>query len=141
MSELSERQAANVELARLGLDAFANGRVAEMMSLISEEVEVFGSPDLMNSGTYHGHDGFMHWTREWTDAWQEFGVEPLSIEAVGDDHVVAVVHQRAKGRGGIEVEMDVTFLFEARGGRCTYLALVPSAEEGMELARQRQAAS
>jgi ketosteroid isomerase-like protein len=141
MSEVSERQAANVELARLGLDAFANGRVDEMLSLISEEVEVFGSPELMNSGTFHGHDGFLHWTREWTDAWQEMGIEPLSIDPIGENHVVALVHQRAKGRGGIEVEMDVAFLFEARGGLCTYLALVPNAGQGIELAREREAAS
>jgi hypothetical protein len=63
----------------------------------------------------------------------------VSVDPVGESHMVADGLQRAQGREGIEVEMEVAFLFEADGPRCVYLALPPSRESAIELARSREA--
>lgn len=141
MSEPDERQRQNIELARRGLDAFAQGDLETVLTVISEEVEVFSSPDLMNAGTHRGHDGFLDWTEEWVDAWEGLDLEVNSIEPVGDSYVIAAVHQRARGRAsGVEVEMDVAFIFQADGSRCVFLGLLPDRESALELVRAREAA-
>lgn len=136
----SPEQQRNVELARRGIDAFGRGDMKEVLDVLSEEVTIYSSPDLMNAGTYRGRDGFLRWTGEWTDTWEGLAFEVNSVEPVGESHVVADVRQRARGRGGIEVEMDVAFLFETDGPHCVYLALLSSREAGLELAREREAA-
>jgi ketosteroid isomerase-like protein len=138
MTSSAERQA-GVELARRGIEAFGAGDLETVLEVLAEDVTVFSSPDLMNAGTFEGHAGFLHWTREWTDAWESLDLDLISVEPVGERHVVAGVNQRARGREGIEVELEVAFLFEADGPRCVYLALLPSRESAIELARQREA--
>jgi ketosteroid isomerase-like protein len=140
MSEQSEQQRQNLELTRRAFEAFNAADVAGMLSLVSEDVEVYSSPELMNAGTYSGHEGFLRWTQEWSDAWAELAIEVTSVEPVGEKHVITLVNQHAKGRGGIELEMKVAFLFEAHAGLCTFLALVPDTERAKELVRERLAA-
>jgi hypothetical protein len=63
------------------------------------------------------------------------------VTLVGDRHVVADVHQTGHGRAGIEVSMNVAFLFEVRDDELvTFLALMPDREQAVELAREREAA-
>jgi hypothetical protein len=66
-------------------------------------------------------------------------LEVISIEPVGESHVLAAVHQSAQGRAsGVAVEMDVVFVFQAGGERCVYLALLPDWESALELVRERE---
>jgi ketosteroid isomerase-like protein len=76
----SERQRQNVELARRGIEAFGRSDMETVLEVLAEDVTVFSSPDLMNAGTYQGHDGFLHWTREWTDAWEGLALDVVSVE-------------------------------------------------------------
>jgi ketosteroid isomerase-like protein len=87
----SERQKQNVELARRGIEAFGRGEMETVLEVLAEDVTVFSSPDLMNAGTYQGHEGFLHWTREWTDAWEGLALDVVSVEPVGESHMVADV--------------------------------------------------
>jgi hypothetical protein len=48
---------------------------------------------------------------------------------VGERHVVTTVHQEGRGRGGIEVSMELAFLFDvSNDGLCSYLAMLPTSE-------------
>jgi hypothetical protein len=112
-----------------------------LLSIISEDIEVFSSPALANPGTYRGHEGFLQWSGNWVDAWEGLDLQVTSIEPLGERHVLAAVHQRAEGRAsGVAVEMDVVFVFEAAGERCVYLALVPDWDSALALTREREAA-
>jgi len=124
------------------MDAFNAGDVPRMLALLSEDVEVYASPELVNAGHYTGHDGFVSWIRSWTDAWEEVSAEMIDNAAVGERHVVATVNQEGRGRGGIEVSMELAFLFDVNDeGLCTYLAMVPTPEEGVRMAVEREAGS
>jgi ketosteroid isomerase-like protein len=137
----SPSQQRNVDVAQGGIEAFVRGDMETLLSIISEDVEVFSSPALANPGTYRGHEGFLQWSGNWVDAWEGLKLEVTSIEPLGQRHVLAAVHQRAEGRAsGVAVEMDVVFVFEAAGERCVYLALVPDWDSALELAREREAA-
>jgi len=126
-------------LAQGGMDAFNDGDMARMLAVLSEDVEVYASSEMVNSGRYTGHDGFVSWIEAWTDAWEEVTAQVTGNEAVGERHVVISVHQEGRGRGGIEVSMDLAFLFDVDDqGRCSFLAMVPTPEEALSMAQERE---
>jgi ketosteroid isomerase-like protein len=128
-------------LAQGGMDAFNRGDVPRMLAVLSNDVEVYASPELVNSGHYEGHDGFVSWITTWTEAWEQISAEVTDNRAIGDRHVVTAVHQEGRGRGGIEVSMDLAFLFDVNDNKlCTYLAMVPTPEEAVRMAEERERA-
>src|SRR3954453_3987756 len=127
-------------LAQAGMDAFNDGDVPGMISALSDDVEVYAAPEMANAGQFSGHDGFVTWITAWTDAWEEVTAEVTDNNPVGERHVVTTVHQAGRGRGGIEVSMELAFLFELNEqGRCSYLAMLPTTEEAVEMAERREA--
>jgi ketosteroid isomerase-like protein len=128
-----------IALAQGGMDAFNDGDVPRMVAALTENVEVYASPEMANAGEYSGHDGFVSWITAWTDAWQEVTADVTDNTPVGERHVVTAVHQQGQGRAGIEVSMDLAFLFEVNDeGLCTFLAMLPTPEEAIRMAEERE---
>ncbi len=128
-----------IALAETGMKAFNDGDMPTMLAALSDDVEVYASPEMANAGQYRGHDGFAAWIAAWIEAWEEVSAQVTDNEPVGDRHVVTSVHQEGRGRGGIEVSMELAFLFDVEEqGRCTYLAMLPTTEEAIEMARRRE---
>ena len=129
-------------LARQGMDAFNAGDMAGMMAVISPDIEVYASPEMANAGSYYSHDGFMSWITAWTEAWEEISAEVTDTTPVGERHIVTAIHQEGRGREGIMLSMELAFLFEMdSAGLCGYMAMVPTPEEAIELAREREGIS
>ena len=127
-----------MRVARAGFEAFNAGDHQRLVKMLAEDVEVFSSPELANAGEFKGREGYIRWIEPWIDAWQGLGMDVREITPVGDRHVVAEVHQTGHGRAGIEVSMDVAFLFEIRDdGMVGYLALHPDRESALADARER----
>ena len=127
-------------LARAGMEAFNTGDVPRMLAALASDIEVYASPEMANSGTYHGHDGFVRWITAWTDAWEQISAEVTETINVGDRHIVTAIHQEGRGRDGIELSMELAFLFEVGDdGLCHFLAMVPTPEEAVRLAEEREA--
>jgi ketosteroid isomerase-like protein len=128
-------------LAQAGMEAFNEGDMARMLAALTEDVEVYASPEMANAGQYSGHDGFVTWITAWTDAWEEVAAEVTDNTPVGERHVVTTIHQEGRGRGGIEVSMQLSFLFDVNGqGLCSYLAMLPTSEEAVRMAEARESA-
>jgi ketosteroid isomerase-like protein len=126
-------------MAQAGLDAFNKGDLPGMLAALSDDIEVYASPEMVNAGEYSGHDGFVTWITAWTDAWEQITAEVTDNSTVGERHVVTSVHQEGRGRGGIEVSMELAFLFDVNDeGTCSFLAMLPTAEQAVELAEQRE---
>jgi ketosteroid isomerase-like protein len=122
------------------MEAFNEGDLPRMLAALTEDVEVYASPEMANAGQFTGHDGFVSWITAWTDAWEEVSADVIDNTTVGERHVVTTVHQQGKGRGGIEVSMQLAFLFDVNeDGLCTYLAMLPTPEEAVEMAEKREA--
>jgi ketosteroid isomerase-like protein len=129
-------------LAQAGMEAFNDRDVPRMLAALSEDVEVYASPEMANAGQYRGHEGFVSWITSWTDAWEEVTAEVTDNTTVGERYVVTSIHQEGRGRGGIEVSMDFAFLFDVDDeGLCSYLAMLPTAAEAREMAAQREASA
>jgi ketosteroid isomerase-like protein len=126
-------------LARRGMQAFNAGDVERMVATLSQDVEVYASPEMANAGLYRGHDGFISWVTSWTDAWEEISAEVTDTIPVGDRHIATAIHQEGRGRDGIELSMELAFLFEiGDDGLCRYLAMVPTPDEAVAIARERE---
>jgi ketosteroid isomerase-like protein len=139
MSEPSERQRENIEIARAGYEAFKRSDVATVLELTDPEVEIFLPPTLPNSGTFHGHEGYMTWLGQWLEAWDDFKIEVRGMEAVGQRHVVTAIHQSGIGRGsGIPVQMDVAYMLDIRGGKVAALQMYLDRAEAVAVAEQRE---
>ena len=103
----------NVQIARQAIDAYNRGDHEAVLGFVADDAEVFSSPDLPNAGTFHGHAGYLEWTAQWVEAWDEFRVEVRDVEPVDDRHVLITVRQFGRGAlSGIEIEMTTVMLFE-----------------------------
>jgi ketosteroid isomerase-like protein len=126
-------------LARAGMEAFNAGDMERMVAALSSDVEVYASPEMANAGSFRGHDGFAAWIIAWTDAWDEISADVTDTIPVGERHIVTAVHQRGRGREGIELTMDLAFLFDVNeDGKCGFLAMLPTPEEAVALAEERE---
>ena len=126
--------------ARAGFEAFSvDPRL--VAGLLAEDVDVFSSPALANSGEFVGREGYLRWIEPWVDAWQDLDMEIMETTPVGERHVIVEVHQTGHGRGDIEVSMDVAFLFEIRDDlQVGYLGLHPDRESALADAQVRERA-
>jgi ketosteroid isomerase-like protein len=128
-------------LARAGMDAFNAGDTDGMLAALASDIEVYASPEMVNAGTFHGHDGFIAWVTAWTEAWQEVSNEVTETTTVGDRHIVTAIHEEGRGRDGIELTMELAFLFEVGDdGLCHFLAMLPTPEEAIRMAEDRESA-
>jgi len=105
----------NVELVREGFDAFQEGDLSRMLDLMAEDLVTYrADPDGM---TYHGKEGFLSATADWTEDFSEWSVTPEELIDAGE-RVLVRVRQTARGEAsGAPVEGDFWFLFVMRGGR------------------------
>jgi ketosteroid isomerase-like protein len=125
-------------VAQAGFEAFRRDPRAAA-EVLAEDVEVFSSPELANAGEFTGRQGYLRWIEPWVEVWQDLQMEITGITPVGERCVIVDVHQTAQGREGIEVTMDVTFLFEVRDdGTVGYMALHPDRKSAEADARVRE---
>jgi ketosteroid isomerase-like protein len=135
----SERQRRNLELATAGYEAFQRSDLETVLALTDPEVEIYLPPTLPNSGTFRGHEGYVTWIGQWLEAWEDFRIEVLEMEPVGERHVVTTIHQSAMGRGsGIPVEMDVAYMSDIREEKVVALQMYLSRDEAIRVARERE---
>jgi ketosteroid isomerase-like protein len=129
-----------VDLVRSGLEAYNSGDIEAVLALLAEDVVTYAPSDYLNSGTFHGHEGFLEWIGAWNEAWESFQQEVEAIDTVGELWVIAEVHQTARGRGsGIEIDQRSAYLWEVREGKCTFQGLYPDADRARAAARDRGA--
>jgi hypothetical protein len=129
-----------VELARRGIEAYDEGNLEEALGLLSPGIEVYSPPGTVNTGTYHGLEGFGEWTTLWNEAWERFERNIQRVNAVGERHAVAVVNQVGVGRGsGVEVEQLSGYVFELdENEQCSYFALYNDVDAAFAAARERE---
>ena len=128
-----------IELVRRGFQAYNARDAGAVFRLLDPDVEIYSTDELMNPGTFHGHEGYLRWIGQWEEAWEDFQNVPEEIQAVGERHAVARVRASGRGRGsGVEVGQTVGYLYDVREGVCVYLGLYGSFEAALGAARDRE---
>jgi hypothetical protein len=129
-----------IALARRGIEMYDSGDVESAIAAFHPEIEGYSETGGLNDGPFHGIEGFLRWTAQWNEAWESFDYEVEAVEAIGERHVVTVVHQTGRGRdSGIEVDQMAGYVFDVGDdGRTTYFALYLSPDRAREVARERE---
>lgn len=136
-----EDTAANVALARHGLERWIAGDREGAIATFSDDVVVYVPAELGNAGTFRGVEQFESWYRSWYDAWSDFEMTVHEIEPVGERHVVAMINSRGTGAGsGVEVENTLGWVLGVRDGKLEYLALLPDRDSARQHALERESA-
>jgi ketosteroid isomerase-like protein len=128
-----------IELVRRGNAAWEAGDLAGTLELLDPEIVTFAPRDVANAGTFHGHEGFLQWAAAWSEAWDEFRQDLVEITPIGERHVIAEVHQNARGRAsGLELEQRAWYVYEVRDSRAVYLAVYLDRDAAFQDARERE---
>src|SRR5215203_124237 len=103
----------NVSLIRQGFAAFEQGDMSQLLNLMADDVVTYrADPD---RATYHGKEGFLQATADWTEGFSEWSVVPEEFIEAGD-YVLARVRQIARSQSsGVSVEGEFWFVFEVQG--------------------------
>jgi ketosteroid isomerase-like protein len=122
----------NVALVRDAVEAFEQRNVAGLFEFLDPEVECHVSAELMNAGTWHGHQGFVAMAASWEEPWAQISYETGELETPDDEHVLAHIIQRATGaQSGVPVELEVVYMIELRGGRAVRLHIYPDRDAAL----------
>jgi ketosteroid isomerase-like protein len=125
----------DVNLARRGYEALATGDMERVLELIDPDVQVevhTGRPDLPETHTLHGHEGFLENLRQLDEVFEDVEVRPEEFIEVGEELVVPI-YTAGRGRAsGIRVENRVTHIWTIRDGKATRFRVFPTTEQALE---------
>jgi ketosteroid isomerase-like protein len=102
-------------------------------------IRALTGPDIVFATTveaYRGPQALLEWMDEGDDAFDDFSVELLEVEELGE-HVVASMRQRGRGKAsGAEVDDRITHVWTLRDGRATRLQSFANHDDAFRYARQ-----
>jgi ketosteroid isomerase-like protein len=131
----------NVEIIR-GLYEAANRRDYETyLAGLAPEIEFHLSgafPDLDH--VYRGHAGIQEFADQFLEPWEELSVESHRIIEI-DDRVLALVHFRARGRDGIEVQLPLAHVWMMRNKLAVRMDAYSDQQKAFEAAGLREGTS
>jgi ketosteroid isomerase-like protein len=109
----------NVEVVRRGFSALAHGGVDAAAEFWHPEINwraMEGAPD--DVGEMDGIEAARRYVQDWYDMFDGFTSEIEELCDIGDDQVVAVIHNtgRAK-RSGVPTELRYAALYTIRDGK------------------------
>jgi ketosteroid isomerase-like protein len=113
-----------VEIVRRGLENLR--RAAESgdfeawfdSELVADDVEWIPTSSFPGPKSYRGREGSIEYMRTWSEDFESWSFDVERLIDAPDDRVVALVHQRAIGKGsGAPVEMHLAAVYDLEGGR------------------------
>ena len=109
-----------MEIVRRAYEAWASSDFETVFGLTDERVVIHRVPPLP-AGTYHGHEGLIETSIEWSEDFAEWEIRAEELFDLGDQ-VLVRVYQRAVGAGSrIPIESRYWFLHWLRNGKITRL--------------------
>jgi ketosteroid isomerase-like protein len=99
------------QLVLRGIALWNEGDFEGALEDLEPDIEWYTSGDIPGfDPVYRGHDGVRRFWRAWTETWESMTAD---IEQVFERETELLVHARfrARGRGGLEVDQPVAFLF------------------------------
>jgi ketosteroid isomerase-like protein len=119
----------NMEIIRRGYEHFeATGEIRAHPDLVWD-VSKLGWPDRQ---IYHGPAGAMQFNAEWSDAWDDWALEPEEYIDAGE-RVVVILNQRGRSKAtGIPVEMRFAQVWTLRDGQGIRMQLYASVDEALQ---------
>ncbi len=124
----------NVELVRRGHEAFRDSGEEAIFEFLHPEIDLTPIEELLDAGTFHGHDGVHRFFQTLREAFGDFTWEPQEFLDQGD-HVVVATRFVAEGRGsGAPVEAMIYNVWTVRQGKAVRVRGYGSRSEALEAA-------
>ena len=124
----------NVELVRRGHEAFRDSGEEAIFEYLDADIDVTPVEDLLDTGTFHGHDGFRRFFQTMREAFGDFTWEPQEFLDQGD-HVVVATRFVAEGRGsGAPVEAMIYNVWTVQQGKAVRVRGFLSRSDALEAA-------
>ena len=102
---------------------------------LADDFEWITPPEVAGLGTYRGREEFLEFMRAWTEDFEDWSVELERVIDAGEDRVVGVIHQRAKGKGsGVPIELVQGFVWELEDGRVVRMRNYVTPADALEAA-------
>jgi|SRR6185295_201356 len=126
----------NVEIVMGGYEAFNRGELNQVLDLMSDDhVTYRGQPF---GDTFHGKEGYLSATADWTEGFTEWSVTPQEFIDAGDN-VVVRMEQAARGeQSGAPVTASFWFVHSITDGKQVRLGMYVSESEALEAAGLRE---
>jgi ketosteroid isomerase-like protein len=125
----------NVESARRGFEAFAQGGPEAVIDLCDPQIELWLPSGLIQSGgTYRGREAVLAWMKEFAEAWDEIEYKAEAFTDAGEAVVVTVLYD-GRGKGsGVRTQGRFWYVFKYRDGRLKRWELYPERTQALEAA-------
>ena len=114
----------NVDLIHRVWDVFLDGASRGDFGAVFDQglyarMSTVGPPaELLGSQRYVGRAGFVEWLRTWTENFDEWRISAEQVIDAGNDQVVVVGHQTARGKGsGAVVEEEFGIVYTIKDGQ------------------------
>jgi ketosteroid isomerase-like protein len=111
----------NVDVVRAVVDAWNGGDLDDVVPFTAEGIEwleVEGRPETAAGAEIQGRDKVRSGFEELFETWQSYRLEPEEIRDVGNDRVLAVLREVARGRAsGAEVASRWGYVLTIRDGK------------------------
>jgi ketosteroid isomerase-like protein len=135
----------NAEILRRGFDAFQAGiergdpGAGLDPEAFADDFEWIVPEPLDGRSVWRGREGFLEFTRTWTEQFEDWSIRVERVIDAGEDRVVALTHQTATGKeSGVPVELNLGQVWEQEDGRWIRVTNYPSHAEALEAAGLRE---
>ena len=126
--------ASNVEILRRALPDSGPADLQALLGLLDDHVEWDYVGAFPEAVTYHGPDEVREFLRQWSGAFEDFGVEAEDAIDAGDS-VVVLLHQWGRGKEtGAEVESRTWQVFDFRDGKIVHCRGYATKDEALKAA-------
>ena len=125
----------NVEIVRQVAAAFAEKGAEGTIPFFTEDNVIYSIPEWPDDSEYRGHDGLRRLTRQWTENFDDFGLDLHELHD-GGETVVALYELIGQTKGSaIPMRMQIGAVFSGfSGGRVAQQRLFSSWEAALEAA-------
>ena len=121
----------NVDLVREAFDAFMRGEVDRALESADPDIICVRAPPIPDPQTYHGIDGVLQMYADWTTDFDDFEMEALDYDEVGDRVFVEVI-QRGRGKAsGVMVVGRFWFVYTVAAGKITRMDAYLTSEQAL----------
>jgi ketosteroid isomerase-like protein len=130
----------SVELVRAAYEAWEPAWVSgthdldELLALMDDALVCRTHPPAPDPGTWHGHQGFLEMSAEWTDAFDEFRLRAEEFIDAGERVVVRVVVEGRGSGSGAPVSGTGWFVYGVRDGKLVTIDMYVAREQALEAA-------
>ena len=123
----------NVELVG---SVYRAGDPTRFFDLLDEEVEFdFSAYPVPGSRVLRGKKAAIDWSRRWWGTWDEYALQPIEIIDAGNDRVVVLQREQARGKGsGAQLERRWAVVYTIRMGKVARFQPFKTREEALEAA-------